>query len=315
MFLLNFNFHKSLSLAVCLAGIFLLGGCSSAPKEPSADIITTTGMIADAVQHVVSGNMSVTGLMGSGVDPHTYKATAGDVTRLRDAKMVIYNGLHLEAKLGDILKELHKPTIPLGEKLPAESVHHLENFPGQHDPHIWFDVQLWRQVVHEIALAVSEFDPAHAAEYQRNAEAYRAELQDLDSYVRQRVQEIPTASRVLITAHDAFGYFGRAYGVEVLGLQGISTASEAGTQDVQNLAKTIATRKIPAIFVESSVPRRHIQAVQQAVQAQGWNVVIGGELFSDAMGAPGTFEGTYIGMVKHNVDTIVNALSKKAAQP
>jgi manganese/zinc/iron transport system substrate-binding protein len=315
MFLHSFKFQQRLSLALCIAGLFCLSSCGSAHKEPTADIITTTGMIADAVQHVVSGNMSVRGLMGSGVDPHTYKATAGDVTRLRNAKMVIYNGLHLEAKLGDILKELQKPTIALGERLPSDSVHHLENFPGQHDPHIWFDVQLWRQVVHELAIAVSEFDPTNAAEYHRNAAAYRAELQDLDTYVRQRVQEIPTASRVLITAHDAFGYFGRAYGVEVLGLQGISTASEAGTQDVQNLANTIATRKIPAVFVESSVPRRHIQAVQQAVQAQGWNVVIGGELFSDAMGAPGTFEGTYIGMVKHNVDTIVNALAKGHAHP
>jgi manganese/zinc/iron transport system substrate-binding protein len=268
-------------------------------------------MIADAVQHVVSANMSVASLMGSGVDPHSYKATAGDVTRLRNAKMVIYNGLHLEAKLGDILKELDKPTVPLGEKVPQEMLRHLENFPGQHDPHIWFDVQLWMQVVREIGRHMAAFDPAHAADYMSNTDAYLKELQELDDYVRQRIQEIPTDSRVLITAHDAFGYFGRAYGVEVLGLQGISTSAEAGTQDVQNLANTIASRKIPAIFVESSVPRRHIQAVQQAVKARGWDVQIGGELFSDAMGAPGTAEGTYIGMVKHNVDTIVNALKRE----
>lgn len=301
---------QQLRNALFVVSLLLLSACGTAPTTNTADIITTTGMIADAVQHIVSPNMSVMGLMGSGVDPHTYKATAGDVTRLRNAKLVIYNGLHLEAKLGDILKKLDKPTIALGENVPQNMIHHLENYPGQHDPHIWFDVPLWMQVVQEINKTVSAFDPAHATEYDTNTTAYIKELAELDRYVRQRIQEIPTASRVLITAHDAFGYFGQAYGVEVLGLQGISTAAEAGTQDVQNLANTIASRKIPAIFVESSVPRRHIQAVQQAVQARGWDVQIGGELFSDAMGAPGTLEGTYIGMVKHNVDTIVNALSK-----
>lgn len=288
-----------------------VGGCAAPKSQTSADIVATTGMIADAVQHVVSPNMTVMGLMGSGVDPHTYKATAGDVARLRRAKVIVYNGLHLEAKLGDVLAALQKPAVALAERLPSGNIHHLENFPGQHDPHIWFDVQLWRQVVGEIGRVMADFDPPHAQTYMANAEAYRTELQALDAYVRQRVQEIPTASRVLVTAHDAFGYFGHAYGFEVLGLQGISTASEAGTQDVQRLAELIASRKIPAIFVESSVPRRHIQAVQQAVKARGWEVAIGGELFSDAMGAPGTVEGTYVGMVRHNIDTIVNALAPK----
>lgn len=303
--------QRFFALCTVLGCMALVGGCGAPKSEPVADIVTTTGMIADAVQQVVSPNMRVVGLMGSGVDPHTYKATAGDVARLRQAKLIVYNGLHLEAKLGDILEDLQKPTLALAERLPSASIHHLENFPGQHDPHIWFDVQLWMQVVTEIGRTMADFDPAQAQTYVANAEAYRAELQRLDDYVRQRVQEIPTESRLLVTAHDAFGYFGSAYGFEVVGLQGISTASEAGTQDVQRLAALIASRKIPAIFIESSVPRRHIQAVQQAVKARGWEVAIGGELFSDAMGAPGTVEGTYVGMVRHNIDTIVNALAPK----
>lgn len=302
---INAFFGSGLLLVVGLS--FLSVGCQK-KQVSTVPIVTTTGMIADAVSQVVSGDMQVVSLMGSGVDPHTYKATAGDVRRLAAAKIVFYNGLHLEAKLGDILGELQKPTVALGECLPETEVRALANFPGRHDPHIWFDVQLWIKVVERISDELCKAYPEKTEVYTQNTTQYVAVLANLDAYVRQRVQEIPTASRVLVTAHDAFGYFGRAYGFEVLGLQGVSTASEAGTQDVQKLADTIASRKIKAIFVESSVPRRHIQAVQQAVAARGWQVEIGGELFSDAMGAPGTVEGTYVGMVKHNIDTIVGAL-------
>jgi manganese/zinc/iron transport system substrate-binding protein len=181
-------------------------------------------------------------------------------------------------------------------------------FEGFYDPHVWFNVDFWIDATGSVEAALSEMDPQHAEAYAANAEAYRAELEALDAYVREQAARVPEAQRVLITAHDAFNYFGDAYGFEVRGLQGISTASEASTADVQGLARFIAERQIPAIFVESSVPPRTVEAVQAAVRAQGFDVQIGGELFSDAMGSPGTAEGTYEGMVRHNIDTIVGAL-------
>jgi manganese/zinc/iron transport system substrate-binding protein len=181
-------------------------------------------------------------------------------------------------------------------------------FEGAHDPHIWFDLTLWMQAAEVVRNTLSEMDPGSADLYRSNAESYLAELEELHEYVKTQAERVPAEQRAVITAHDAFNYFGQAYGFEVRGLQGISTESEAGTGDVQDLAQFIADRKIPAIFVESSVPQRNIEAVQAAVESRGFNVTIGGELFSDAMGDPGTPEGTYVGMVRHNVDTIVGAL-------
>lgn len=290
---------------ILIAG--LLSGCGK--SQPYTDILTTTGMIADATQHIAGEKFSVSAMMGSGVDPHTYKATAGDVARLKNAKIIFYNGLHLEAKLSDILQKMDKPTLAVGESLDKNTLLRLENFPGEVDPHIWFDITLWQKISEHITEKLSEFDPKNAANYREKLAAYQKELTELDHYVRTQAQRIPTESRILVTAHDAFGYFGRAYGFRVVGLQGTSTASEAGAKDVQNLADLIVSNKIRAIFVESSVPRRHIEAVQQAVKAKGWDVKIGGELFSDAMGAPGTPEGTYIGMIRHNIDTITQALA------
>jgi manganese/zinc/iron transport system substrate-binding protein len=195
--------------------------------------------------------------------------------------------------------------IPAGDRLaPPE-------FKGAYDPHVWFDVRLWSLTVGVVERTLAQADPAHARDYAANAERYRARLAELDGYVRAQAARVPPERRVLITAHDAFNYFGRAYGFQVRGLQGISTAAEAGTADVQALAQFIATRRIPAIFVESSIPRRTIEAVQEAVAARGYEVRIGGSLFSDAMGNPGTEEGTYIGMVRHNIDTIVGALLRE----
>ncbi len=273
-------------------------------------VVATIGMISDIVENVAGDRVDVTGLMGPGIDPHVYKASEGDVIRLAGADLVFYNGLHLEAKMADVFARMRGRVITaaVGEAVPRERRLSPPAFAGAYDPHVWFDVSLWMRAVERVRDTLVELDPAHAARYRDNARAYLAELAALDAYVREQAARVPRDQRVLITAHDAFNYFGRAYGFDVRGLQGISTATEAGAGDVQDLAEFIAEREIRAIFVESSVSPRMIQAVQEAVRARGFDVAIGGQLFSDAMGDPGTPEGTYVGMVRHNVDTIVAGL-------
>ena len=294
----------------------LLAAC--APPEPPEEegrlhVVTTIGMIADVVQNVGGEHVRVTGLMGPGVDPHLYKASEGDVRRLFRADVVFYGGLHLEARMGEVLEEMGGRTLvrAVTDAIPRDTLLAPPEFKGAFDPHVWFDVGMWSMTVDVIARTLAEADPAHAADFQARAQRYRAELADLDRYVRAQAARVPAERRVLITAHDAFNYFGRAYGFQVRGLQGISTAAEAGTADVQALAAFIADRRIPAIFVESSIPRRTIEAVQEAVAARGYAVRIGGSLYSDAMGNPGTPDGTYVGMVRHNIDTIVGALLRE----
>jgi manganese/zinc/iron transport system substrate-binding protein len=300
----------------------LLGGCQTAATNaggkaagPGADgkinVVTTIGMIADAVKNIGGDRVEVTALMGPGVDPHLYKATAGDVQTLSNADVIFYGGLELEGRMTDIFVKMArqgKPTVAVSEKIPENLLREPPEFKGKHDPHIWFDVTLWKLAMETVRDALVELDPEHAATYANNALAYQKRLDELHRYVQGQIATIPEGKRVLITAHDAFGYFGQQYGVEVKGLQGTSTATEAGAKDVQDLAALIVRRKIPAIFVESSVPKATIEAVQAAVRSQGWDVKIGGQLFSDAMGKEGTPEGTYVGMVRHNVDTIAKAL-------
>ncbi len=303
------------ALAVLAAG--LVASACAPPEPPDEEgrlsVVATIGMIRDVVQNVGGEHVRVVGLMGPGVDPHLYKASEGDVRRLFRADVVFYGGLHLEARMGEVLAEMGGRTRvrAVSEVIPADQRLSPPEFEGAYDPHVWFDVRLWAMTIDVIERALSEADPAHARDFAANAERYRAQLADLDRYVREQAARVPAERRVLITAHDAFNYFGRAYGFQVRGLQGISTSSEAGTADVQALAQFIATRRIPAIFVESSIPRRTIEAVQEAVAAQGYEVRIGGSLFSDAMGNPGTDEGTYIGMVRHNIDTIVGSLLRE----
>jgi len=294
-----------------------LTGCATPVARSQEDLsrrpiraVTTIGMISDIVRNVGGQRVQVIGLMGPGVDPHLYKATEGDVIRLLEADVVFYNGLHLEAKMGDVLERMRSRTrtVAVTDCIDRSLLLAPPQFEGAYDPHVWFDVTLWMKAVECVRNTLIDMDPGSADLYRANAQAYLAQLADLHAYVQAQAARLPPEQRVLITAHDAFNYFGRAYGFEVRGLQGISTATEAGTADVQHLADFIAQRKIRAIFVESSVSPRTIEAVQAAVQARGFNVRIGGQLFSDAMGNPGTPEGTYIGMVRHNIDTIVRAL-------
>lgn len=274
------------------------------------EVVTTVGMITDAVEHVGGRRVHVEGLMGPGVDPHLYKASEGDLRRLERADVVFFGGLHLEAKMADVLERIgeRRATQAVTDEIPRSSLLRPAQFKGQYDPHVWFDVTLWMQAVEQVRDTLVRLDPGSAELYRRNAAAYLEQLQELDRYVHERAATVPEDKRVLITAHDAFNYFGRQYGFDVRGLQGISTASEAGAGDVQQLAHFIADRRIPAIFVESSVSPRTIEAVREAVQARGFDVRIGGSLYSDAMGNPGTPDGTYIGMVRHNIDTIVEGL-------
>jgi manganese/zinc/iron transport system substrate-binding protein len=308
--------YWSLTALLLMGGISACsGGSDSKAAEQSGDsllnVVTTTGMIADIAKNVGGEHVQVTSLMGPGVDPHLYKASAGDVNRLFEADIIFYNGLHLEASMGKVLERFNESgatTVAVAEAIDPEKLQAPPEFEGFYDPHVWFNVAFWMDAATAVETALIEIDPDHADDYTANAQAYLAELAELDTYVSEQAARVPDDQRVLITAHDAFNYFGKAYGFEVRGLQGISTASEAGTADVQDLARFIAERRIPAIFVESSVPPRTVEAVQAAVRAQGFNVRIGGELFSDAMGSPGTDEGTYNGMVRHNIDTIVGAL-------
>lgn len=301
---------KNLGLLFCL----VLAGCAAtetADPDGPLQIVATTGMIGDAAAQVAGDRAEVLSLMGPGVDPHLYKASQGDVGRLSSADLIFYNGLHLEGKMGDVLEKVgrDRPVVAVAEVLPADR--HLM-VPGPDpvaDPHIWFDVALWSSVLEPIAETLAENDPDNAASYRANATAFRERLLELDAWVRERIATIPEDKRVLVTAHDAFGYFGRAYGVEVVGLQGLSTVSEAGLRDIERVVDLIVERRLPAIFIESSVPRRAIEAVQAACRDRGHEVAIGGELFSDAMGAPDTPEGSYLGMVRHNVETFVGAMT------
>ena len=301
--------------AAALLALSLAGACG--PKsggEGAADgrlqVVATTGQVGDLALRDGGERVRVTTLMGPGIDPHLYKASAGDVERLRSADLVLSSGLHLEAKLGEVLERMDggRRSVAVAAAIPESLLLAPAEFKGAHDPHVWFDVRLWLYALGAVEEALVAKDPADAAGYRERAAAYRSELETLDAELRTAIAGIPAERRVLITAHDAFNYFGRAYGLEVRGLQGISTVSEAGTGDVQALAAFIVERRIPALFVESSVSPRAIEAVLAAVRARGAEVAMGGSLYSDAMGDADTPAGSYPGMFRQNVATIVAAL-------
>lgn|SRR5262245_29482487 len=313
---------RSPALLIILAAVTITGcvGCkksSGRPEPPKfgdrqVNVFATSGMIADAARAVGGDAVQVDCLMGPGVDPHKYVPSPNDLARINSADLVLYNGLHLEGKMTDIFEARAKTTwtFAVAEHLtdlrPAE-----EGYEGTKDPHVWFDVRIWMKVVEKIRDTLAEIDPDRAAQYQANASDYLRKLDDLDKGIREKLAKVPESRRVLITAHDAFGYFGRAYGFEVRGLQGVSTAGDTSVSDVQELADLIGTRKIKAVFAETSVPDKGMKAVQQVVRSKykGFEVRVAPDLlYSDALGEPGSPGETYIGMVNHNVDAIVRAL-------
>lgn len=291
---------------------FTILSCNDA-KEDSGKlkIVTTTTMLTDLVKNIGGDVVEVEGLMGAGVDPHLYKASEGDVTKLFNADIIFYSGLHLEGKLVDVFEKMesrNKIAISLGESLNKKDLISSELFASNYDPHVWFNIRFFKQFAQKVTEVLIESDPDNAELFKENSNNYLKQLDVLDHDVRQVIESLPKEKRILVTAHDAFNYFGNEYGFEVVGLQGISTATEAGVQDVQRLSEFIIEKRIKAIFIESSVPRRTIEALQAAVISKKHDVAIGGSLYSDALGSAGTEEGTYIGMFKYNVKTIVEAL-------
>lgn len=272
-------------------------------------------MVSDIVRQVAGEYADVRGLLGEGVDPHLYKPTRDDAAAMMRADVIFYSGLSLEGKMGQSLKRLEsmgRRVAAVTERIESSYLLHPEGTHGHPDPHVWMDVKAWSQAVKVVAEVLSQADPAHASTYQANAEQYRAKLEQLDRYARQAIATIPASSRVLVTAHDAFNYFGRAYGLEVRGIQGLSTESEAGLSDLNSLVSLLVERRIPAVFVESSLSEKNIRALVEGAGARGWTVRVGGSLYSDAMGPAGTYGGTYIGMIDHNVTIIVRALGGQA---
>lgn len=277
--------------------------------------VTTVAMVTDIVRHVAGEKAKVEGIIGEGVDPHLYKPTRNDVAALLGGDVVFYSGLLLEGKMADTLVKVAsqgKKVFAVTELIEEKYLLELPGSQGHSDPHVWMDVQAWMKAVEAVAKALSGFDPPNAAHYQKNAQAYLQELGRLDAYVRRVIASIPEGRRVLVTAHDAFNYFGRSYKIEVRGIQGVSTEAEAGLEDINRLVDFIVKRGIRAVFVETSVPEKNVRALIEGVAARGNKVTVGGNLFSDAMGAPGTYEGTYIGMIDHNATVIARALGGEA---
>jgi manganese/zinc/iron transport system substrate-binding protein len=298
-------------LLAALTALFWPTGAAEAQQKPLR-VVATVSMLADAVRAVGGSRVEVTSLLGEGVDPHTYRPTRADIARLSAADLVVANGLHLEAQLDETLKALararSKPVLFAAEKIPAAQLLADEEYKDRKDPHVWMDPKLWTIVVEAVRDALIARDAAGRATYEAGSKAYIAEIQSLDEYAAKVLKTVPASSRVLVTAHDAFSYFGRAYGFEVEGIQGLSTESEAGLKRIEELVSLLVAKKIRAVFVESSVPERNIRALVEGARARGHQVIVGGELYSDALGAPGSYEGTLIGMLDHNVTTISRAL-------
>lgn len=280
-------------------------------NDDKIQIVTTTTIVTDIVKNVGGEKVNVSSLMGPGIDPHLYKATEGDVAKLANAEIIIYSGLHLEGKLVDVfskIERLGKHPVNLGEVLSPNQLIESENFGGTYDPHVWFDISLFIKQAKEVARVLQTYKPEEKEYFESNLRRYTAELEALQHELHELIAELPKDRRKLVTAHDAFGYFGKAFDFEVVGLQGLSTTTEAGVQDVKRVSDYIVEHKIKSIFIESSVPRRTIEALQQTVLAKGHQVEIGDVLYSDALGTEGTPEESYIGMFRHNVTTIVEGL-------
>ncbi|OSQ28794.1 metal ABC transporter solute-binding protein, Zn/Mn family [Thalassospira sp. MCCC 1A03138] len=303
----NFGFALA---AVCSFVAVSVTGASAKP----IDVVATTSMIADAARQVAGDRAKVTALMGPGVDPHSYRQTRSDIAAMARADLVLWHGLYLEAQLEEFFLDLEKRrnVVAVGEAIDKSKLLSHAEYKGRYDPHVWMDPKLWETVVLAVRDALIKTDPEGEATYRANADKHIADIEKLITYMQSVTKTVPEKSRVLLTAHDAFSYFGRGYDFEVMGIQGISTESEAGLRRVEELVDTIVDRKIAAVFVESSVPERNVRALIEGAAARGQKVEIGGTLFSDAMGEPGTYEGTYIGMIDHNATLITRALGGDA---
>ncbi|MFN0275557.1 MAG: metal ABC transporter solute-binding protein, Zn/Mn family [Chitinophagales bacterium] len=300
-------------LIICIIGSLIsCTGKKELTGQEKIYIVTTTGMISDAVENIVGDKATVVSLMGPGVDPHLYKATQGDLAELRKADIIIYNGLHLEGKMQEIFDELAKTkkVFAVADGIEKSKYRDVAVVSGTatHDPHLWFDVLLWSEGIKNIGGKIAEFDVKNTETYKNNTHSYTEKLKQLDAEVKEKINTIHVENRTLITSHDAFGYFGRAYGIKVVGLQGISTAAEFGLKDITDMVDLIVDNKIKAVFVESSVSEKSIRAVAEGCKEKGHEIKIGGTLYSDAMGNKNTPDGNYIGMVTHNVNVIVDAL-------
>ncbi|MEM6560724.1 MAG: zinc ABC transporter substrate-binding protein [Planctomycetota bacterium] len=303
-----------------LVSVLAVGGCGDgesagsdggeAPEVPYT-IVATIGMIGDLVEQVAGDRAEVVTLMAAGIDPHLYSPTRTDIQTIQDADVVFYNGLLLEGRMTDALiraatsgKKVHAVTELIDEATLLEP----EEFEGLYDPHVWMDPSAWEQTVTVIEQKLSEIDPEGAPIYSTNAGQLVDQLRELDGYAEDVLTSVPEGRRVLVTAHDAFNYFGERFGYEVVGIQGLSTESEAGVQDIERLVDLLVERDITAVFIESTINPRNVEALVNGAKARGHDVVVGGELFSDAMGPVGSYEGTYVGMIDHNVSTVAKAL-------
>lgn len=312
---LLFKFSKTPLVMVIVLCLIALAGPKPSfdatfKKKYPMKVAATVGMVADIVREVAGDKAAVKNIIGSGVDPHVYNPTRGDVAILLKSDIIFYAGLLLEGQMSDVLVKVSRkrPVYAVTELLKKDYLIH-DAQTNHDDPHVWMDVQGWMKAVDVVLDALGAFDPLNKDHYVKNAQQYRERLRQLDEYARQAIASIPDEQRVLVTAHDAFNYMSRAYGIEVLGIQGISTESEAGIKDINRIVDVLVTRRIPAVFVESSVSDKNVKALIEGAASRGHQVRIGGELFSDAMGPPGTYEGTYIGMIDHNITIITSALS------
>ncbi len=308
--------HARRSILAAAAAFVLLLPSGPAAAQDRLDVVATTGMIADAARQVGGEAVTVRALMGPGVDPHAYRQTRSDIVAMANADLVLWHGLYLEAQMEDFMRGLEERgnVVAVAESLPRNLLIGHEDYKDKFDPHVWMNPNLWARVVLNVRDALIAVRPEGEAAFRTNAERHLAELEGLAQYTATVLSSVPAESRVLLTAHDAFNYFGNAYGFEVTGIQGISTESEAGLQRIAQMVDLLVDRDIRAVFVESSVSDRNIRALIEGAGARGHEVVIGGELFSDAMGADGTYEGTYLGMIDHNATVIARALGGEAPE-
>ncbi len=309
------KYNKLIPLLL-LVTAFVLSACSSGANQPAdngkINVVATTGQLGDALTNIGGDAINLTQLLGPGIDPHLYVPTESNLSTFANADLIVYNGLHLEAQMLRALEQMEQRgvvVVEVGSAIPADQLISDTSAGGTYDPHIWNSAPRWSMGLQAVTSALQQLDPDNAEVYQQNSERYFAEIAATDAYIREQLEKVPADIRIMITAHDAFAYYADEYGLEVRGLQGISTESEASTADVQELAAFIAENKLPAIFVESSVPVRTIESVKEASRALGHEVSIGGELYSDALAEEGHPAATYLGMMRHNIDTFVAAMT------